>query len=46
MALSARFGEGNLVILDQFNMPEIKTREFVKVMNNFQFDNCLVVTAG
>lgn len=46
MALSARFGEGNLVILDQFSMDEIKTRDFVKVMNNFQFDNCLVVTAG
>ncbi|HHO48578.1 MAG TPA: 50S ribosomal protein L4 [Desulfobacteraceae bacterium] len=46
MALSARFGEGNLVILDKFSMDGIKTREFVKVMNNFQFDNCLVVTAG
>lgn len=46
MALSARFGEGNLVILDRFNMEGIKTREFVNVMNNFQFDNCLVVTAG
>lgn len=46
MALSARFGEGNLVVLDQFSMSGIKTRDFVKVMNNFQFDNCLVVTAG
>jgi len=44
MALSARFDEGNLVILDTFDMPEIKTKEFVKVMNNFDFDNCLVVT--
>ena len=46
MALSARFSEGNLVILDKFAMPEIKTKEFVKVMHNFNFDNCLVVTDG
>ncbi|MFZ5797193.1 MAG: 50S ribosomal protein L4 [Desulfobulbus sp.] len=46
MALSARFSEGNLVILDKFTMPEIKTKEFVNVMKNFNFDNCLVVTDG
>lgn len=46
MALSARFGEGNLVVLDQFGMGGIKTKDFVKVMHNFQFDNCLIVTAG
>lgn len=44
MALSARFGEGNLVVLDDFAMPEIKTKEFVKVMDNFDFENCLIVT--
>ena len=44
MALSARFGEGNLVVLDSFDMPEIKTKEFVKVMNNFDFDYCLIIT--
>lgn len=44
MALSARMSEGNLVIIDEFNMPEIKTKEFVNVMSNFDFDNCLVVT--
>ena len=37
MALSARFGEGNLVVLDSFDLPEIKTKEFVKVMDNFDF---------
>jgi large subunit ribosomal protein L4 len=46
MALSARFSEGNLVILDKFSMPEIKTMDFVNVMQNFNFDNCLVVTDG
>ncbi len=43
MALSARLNEGNLVIVDQFNMDAPKTKEFVGVMKNFDFDNCLVV---
>ena len=44
MALSARNQEGNMVVVDQFTLAEIKTRDFVKVMDNFKFDNCLVVT--
>lgn len=44
MALSARFSEGNMVVLDEFSLPEIKTKEFVKVMKNFSFDNCLIIT--
>lgn len=44
MALSARFGEGNIVVIDDFGLEGIKTKEFVKVMDNFEFDNCLVVT--
>ena len=43
MALSARMSEGNLVIVDQFNMEAAKTKEFVGVMKKFDFDNCLVV---
>jgi large subunit ribosomal protein L4 len=43
MALSARMTEGNLVILDQFDMEAPKTKEFVKVMQNFSFDNCLLL---
>jgi len=43
MALSARLNEGNLVIVDQFDMEVPKTKEFVGVMKNFDFDNCLVV---
>lgn len=45
MALSARNQEGNLVILDQMELPEIKTKKFVQIMDRFQFDNCLVVIA-
>jgi len=44
MAMTARKQEGNLVIVDKFELPEVKTKEFVTVMNNFQFENCLVVT--
>ena len=44
MALSARNQEGNLVVVDQISLEQAKTREFVKVMDNFKFDNCLVVT--
>jgi large subunit ribosomal protein L4 len=45
MALSARLSEGNLVVVDEFRLPEIKTKDFVNVMNNFDFANCLIVTA-
>lgn len=44
MALSARNQEGNLVVVDQFKLDQAKTCEFVKVMDNFKFENCLVVT--
>jgi len=44
MAMSARHQEGNLVVIDSFELPEIKTKDFVGIMKNFQFDNCLIVT--
>lgn len=44
MALSARSQEGNLVIIDNLDLPEIKTKSFINVMNNFQFDDCLIIT--
>lgn len=44
MALSARMDEGNLVIVDKFDLDAPKTKEFVNVMDNFEFSNCLVVT--
>lgn len=44
MAMSARNQEGNLIVVDSFELPEIKTKDFVGIMNNFQFDNCLIVT--
>ncbi|MCI5131462.1 MAG: 50S ribosomal protein L4 [Candidatus Electrothrix sp. EH2] len=44
MALSARMSEGNLVFLDRFALDAPKTKEFVNVMKNFDFDRCLIVT--
>ena len=46
MALSARNEEGNLVIVDNLSLPAIKTKEFVQIMNKFDFNDCLIVTAG
>ena len=44
MALSARMDEGNLVIVDEFTMAAPKTKDFVVVMKNFDFSQCLVVS--
>jgi len=46
MALSARNNEGNMVVVDSLGLDAIKTKDFVGVMKNFDFDNCLVVTAA
>ncbi len=46
MALSTRNGEGNLVVVDNLILPAMKTKEFVEVMRNFQFKDCLVVTGS
>ena len=46
MALSARFAEDNLVVLDAFQMESIKTGNFVAIMSDLSIDNALIVTAG
>ncbi len=43
MAMSARLQEGNLVVLDDFTMEQIKTRDFVEVMNTLALDTALIV---
>ncbi len=43
MALSARFAEENMVVLDQFQLDEIKTKNFISVMKNLGVDNALIV---
>jgi len=46
MALSARNAEGNMVVIDNLSLPAIKTKDFVQIMDNFEFNDCLIVTAG
>ena len=46
MAMSARLQEGNLVVLDDFVMDTIKTKDFVGTMKGFDFDNCMIITEG
>ncbi len=43
MALSARFQEGNLMVLDDFSMDQIKTKDFVAIMNVLDVDNGIIV---
>lgn len=46
MALSDKFQSEKLIILNDFNLSEIKTKHFVKVMENFQPGKALIVTEG
>lgn len=43
MALSSRFSENRLVVLDSFAMEEIKTKNFISVMGTLNIDNALIV---
>lgn len=42
-ALSSRFGEGAVIVLDSFELPEIKTRQVANFMKDFGFSQALVV---
>lgn len=44
MALSARFQEGNLIVMDDFSLEAIKTKDFVGIMNGLDVDNGLIIT--
>lgn len=43
MALSARFSEDNILIIDEFKLDEIKTKKFVSIIRDLEIDNCLIV---
>ncbi|MDO5674392.1 MAG: 50S ribosomal protein L4 [bacterium] len=43
MALSARQQEGNLVVLDKFELEAIKTKDFVAVLSALSVKDCLIV---
>jgi len=46
MAMSARLQEGNLIVLDDFSLDTIKTKEFVNIMNVLDIKNGLIITSG
>ncbi len=46
MAMSARNQEGNLIVLDGFDLESLKTKEFVKTMSQFDIDNGLIICDG
>lgn len=43
MALSARYTEGRLIVLDDLTLEGIKTKDFVSIMNNLDLSNALIV---
>ena len=45
-ALSSKVADNKIVVLDAFNLDEIKTKKFVEVMNNLKVENALVVLEG
>jgi large subunit ribosomal protein L4 len=46
MALSARFSENHLKVLDDFQLEEIKTKGFIGVMDALSIKNALIVVPG
>jgi len=46
MALSARFSEDNVTVLDGFDLADIKTKQFVEIMKKLNIENGLIVIPG
>jgi len=44
MALSDKVQAERLYVLDDFNLPEIKTKAFVEIMNRFDIGKALIIT--
>lgn len=44
MALSDKLASEKLIVLDNFNLDEIKTKSFLNVMDKFALKNALIVT--
>jgi large subunit ribosomal protein L4 len=43
MALSSKFKDDDLLILDEFDLAQIKTRDFVELTSNLNMENALIV---
>jgi large subunit ribosomal protein L4 len=44
MALSSKFYENELMVLDKFELDQIKTKDFVSVLDTLKLDSALIVT--
>ena len=44
MALSSKVLENDLMVLDEFELDQIKTKDFVSVLNALKLNNALIVT--
>jgi len=44
MALSSKLKENSLVVLDQLELEEIKTKAFIEIIDALNIDNALIVT--
>ena len=45
-ALSSKVADNKIVVLDAFNLDEVKTKKFAEVMSNLKVENALVVLEG
>ena len=45
-AFSSKLAEGKLIVVDELALPEIKTKEMVKVLGNLKIDNALIALTG
>ena len=45
-ALSSKVADNKIVVLDAFNLDEVKTKKFTEVMSNLKVDKALVVIEG
>ena len=45
-ALSSKVADKKIVVLDAFNLDEVKTKKFAEVMSNLKVDKALVVIEG
>ncbi|MEK6224015.1 MAG: 50S ribosomal protein L4 [Thermodesulfobacteriales bacterium] len=45
-ALSLKYSEGMLIALNQFSLPEIKTKQVSKFIENFELKSALIVVTG
>jgi len=45
-ALSLKYSEGMLIALNEFSLPEIKTEQVSKFIENFELKSALIVISG